>query len=98
MKINWKKLLRIITLGLIVAADRSAKVRRVAGKIDNWMELIEAIEAMAQADGLDALPYPLIRQEFRLSEAEAREMLAKIKLLNRAVVIVDVPPGDTAAA
>lgn len=98
MKINWRTVLRILTLGLIVAADRSAKVRRVAGRIDNYLDLICEIESIAAAEGVKTLPFQRVVDEFKLSETEARDLVIQYRALSRNLIaIVDVPQGDTAA-
>lgn len=91
MKINWRTLIRILTLGLVVAADRSGKVRRVKGKIDNWLEVIRAVEEMSREQDGKPLPYEDVRKQFALDETEAQELISHIRQLHRAVVIAGVP-------
>jgi len=87
-----RKFWHYLTFGLVVVSSRSAKVRRVAGKIENWLDLIHGIEQMAEAEGGGRLPFAKIRDQYQLSEEEARELVQRFYEYSRmAVVITDVP-------
>lgn len=94
---NWRKLLKYLTLGLVVVASRSAKVRRVKGKIDNCLELIREIEAMARESGTNPLPFEDVRREFDLSYAEATKLVQLFNATSRSYAIVDSPEDVSTA-
>lgn len=83
--------------GVAVVASRSAKVRRVMGKIENWHQLLQEIEEMARQRGGQPLPFEGIRREFGLSLEEAQQFACHIKEYglahDLALVISGVPPG-----
>lgn len=96
MKINWRKILKYVTLGLVAVASRSGKVRRGLNGIENYLDLVREIERMAEADGGGRLPFATIRDEFKLSEQEARELVNRFYEYSRlALVITDVPDDGT---
>ena len=82
-----------------VVATRSGKVRRVMGKVDNYLPLVRELEDMARQRGGGALPFEDVRREFGMNTSEAQELVRTFQDNSRqAVVISGVPASETERA
>ena len=88
-RVNWKFW---IPVAVRVVATRSGKVRRVMGKIDNYVDLVSEVEDMARENGSGSLPFADIRQEFKMSAHEALRLVDTFDTYSRfAVEITGLP-------
>ena len=87
-RVNWTFW---IPVAVRVVATRSGKVRRVVGKIDNYIDLVLDVEDMARENGSGSLPFADIRREFKMSAEEAEELVWHFK--HYSDLVVDIYHG-----